>query len=260
MILAWTAWVADVLVFLGLAVMTIGVYGLIRMPDIYMRLHAMSKTVFLGVIAFLGASMATRDADVIYRAILIAVALLLTTPVSAHVVARAAFLRRDRMESPDALDESGRLAAGATITLEPGAEEGPEGRSVVVGYDGSPESRRALERATRLAANGGIVTIVASLDPLPRAPGEAAAGATRSESVRQLLDEAERALADARVEVRTIDALGDPADAILAAAERVDADVVVVGSRPRPRAARALLGSVSARVVRDAPCDVLVVR
>jgi multisubunit Na+/H+ antiporter MnhG subunit len=50
----------------------------------------------------------TGDPDIIYRAILIAAFLLVTTPISAFVIARAALLRGERMETPGALDESGR--------------------------------------------------------------------------------------------------------------------------------------------------------
>jgi monovalent cation/proton antiporter MnhG/PhaG subunit len=35
-----TAWLADALVVAGLAVMTLGVYGILRFPDVYTRLHA----------------------------------------------------------------------------------------------------------------------------------------------------------------------------------------------------------------------------
>ncbi len=107
-------WIADVLVILGIFVMTVGVYGIIRMPDVYTRLHAASKAVFLGVISLLLASVVTNDAEIIFRAILIAAFLILTTPVSAHVIARAAFLKGQRMESPDAVDESGHGLQSAT--------------------------------------------------------------------------------------------------------------------------------------------------
>lgn len=100
---------SDVLVVLGVAVMTIGVYGIVRMPDVYTQLHAASKAVFLGVISLLLASLATRDGAIVARALLIGVFLVLTTPVAAHVVARAAYLRRERMRTPGARDESGRL-------------------------------------------------------------------------------------------------------------------------------------------------------
>jgi multicomponent Na+:H+ antiporter subunit G len=101
-------YLADALVVLGLFVMTVGVYGMIRMPDTYTRLHAASKAVFLGVISLCASSAVTGDPAIIYRAMLIAAFLLVTTPISALVIARAAFLRGERMETPGALDESGR--------------------------------------------------------------------------------------------------------------------------------------------------------
>ncbi|MDP8949985.1 MAG: monovalent cation/H(+) antiporter subunit G [Actinomycetota bacterium] len=99
-------WVADALVVLGVLVMTVGVYGMIRMPDTFMRLHAASKVVFLGLIPLLLASVATGNPDIVFRVMLIAAFLLLTTPVSGHVIGRAAYLRGERMEA--AVDESRR--------------------------------------------------------------------------------------------------------------------------------------------------------
>lgn len=86
--------------------MTIGVYGVVRMPDTYTRLHAASKMVFLGVMPLLLASALTGDPEVIPRVILIAFFLLVTTPVSAHMVGRAAYLRGEKMRAPEAAEES----------------------------------------------------------------------------------------------------------------------------------------------------------
>lgn len=116
-LLAVSPWVADALVLLGVFGMTVGIYGIVRMPDVYNKLHAASKVVFLGVIMLLIASAVTSDAEIILRAILIGVFLVLTTPVSAHVVGKAAFLRGHRMETPGAVDESGR---GLDVPEEPG--------------------------------------------------------------------------------------------------------------------------------------------
>lgn len=91
-------WIADALVVTGVAVMTIGVYGLIKMPDIYTKLHAASKSVFLGAIALAAASIATGERDIIFRVALISVFLLLTTPVAAHVMAKAAYEESHRMD------------------------------------------------------------------------------------------------------------------------------------------------------------------
>jgi hypothetical protein len=54
--------------------------------------------------------------------------------------------------------------------------------------------------------------------------------------------------------------IGRPADEILALAGEVGADLIVVGKRSLDGIARALLGSVSERVVREAGCSVEIAR
>jgi multicomponent Na+:H+ antiporter subunit G len=107
---SWLLWIADGLVLLGLFIMTVVVIGLFRMPDIYIQLHAASKAVVLGVIPILLSIILLGDVGITIRAILIGCFILLTTPVSAHAIGRAAFLTREPMKGPDALDESGQLA------------------------------------------------------------------------------------------------------------------------------------------------------
>jgi multicomponent Na+:H+ antiporter subunit G len=109
---------ADGLVLLGLLVTTLGVLGMFRMPDVYTELHAASKAVALGIVAFLMASLSAGDAAVTARALLIAVFLILTTPVGAHAIARAAWLRGEAMLTPGALDESGRELPSQALAPE----------------------------------------------------------------------------------------------------------------------------------------------
>jgi nucleotide-binding universal stress UspA family protein len=80
------------------------------------------------------------------------------------------------------------------------------------------------------------------------------------EAHRRLLDDAVRTLRDRGVEARTVEPTGDTADVIVELARQEAADLIVVGSRHRGVIRRLLFGSVSAEVVVDAPCDVLVVR
>lgn len=101
------ALLADALVIFGVFVMTIGVIGMIRMPDTYTKTHAASKAVFLGVILLLVASLASGQPDIMFRVLLIIGALLITTPVAAHVIGRAAYDRVELMRSPHPVDESG---------------------------------------------------------------------------------------------------------------------------------------------------------
>jgi len=83
-------WIADGFIVLGTVVVTIGVIGIYRMPDILTKAHAASKSVFLGVCSFLIAVSASGDPAFIARAVLIGLLLILTTPVAAHEIAKAA--------------------------------------------------------------------------------------------------------------------------------------------------------------------------
>lgn len=98
---------SNIMVVVGLVFMTLGVYGMIRMPDIYTKLHAASKSVFLGVIALAFSVMLIGDQQTVTRLILLSVALLITTPVASHVIGHAAYIHHDRMKTPGAIDESG---------------------------------------------------------------------------------------------------------------------------------------------------------
>jgi multicomponent Na+:H+ antiporter subunit G len=102
-----TAWLTDALVLLGLAIMTIGVYGVFRFPDVYTQLHASSKAAFLGVVALLLAAALGGESGIVARTALIVVLLALTTPVAAHAVAQAAHHQGEPMRTPGAIDESG---------------------------------------------------------------------------------------------------------------------------------------------------------
>ena len=107
-----------------------------------------------------------------------------------------------------------------------------------------------------------VVVCAAKLSTLERDPagGMSAVDPIESEWVRENLDKA-RARVGARAgTLRTVEARGDPADAVVRQAQDEGADVIVVGTRGRNVAQRALLGSVSTKIVHHAHCDVLVVR
>jgi multicomponent Na+:H+ antiporter subunit G len=101
------AYFYDAAVILSVAVMTLGVLGIWRMPDIYTKLHAASKAVFLGVVVLALSSTVIAEGAMVYRAVLVSVIVVITTPLSSHVIGRAAFLLQERMETPGAVDESG---------------------------------------------------------------------------------------------------------------------------------------------------------
>ncbi len=105
------------LVVLGAAFAFLGSLGLARFPDFYMRLHGPSKATTLGLGAVLAASMlwfAARG-SFSFRELLVAAFVAITTPVSAHFLARAAQRRRVpqwRHETRDGGAADSRTAPG----------------------------------------------------------------------------------------------------------------------------------------------------
>ena len=80
------------LLLLGTALMAIAALGVIRMPDLYLRTSVSSKGVTLGVAALLLAAAVTfGDLAVSGRALAVIFFMLVTAPVAAHLLARAAY-------------------------------------------------------------------------------------------------------------------------------------------------------------------------
>jgi nucleotide-binding universal stress UspA family protein len=137
--------------------------------------------------------------------------------------------------------------------------ESADALRIVVGYDGSDAARRGLTRVRRLAARQLAVLVVAvEIDVRSAGLGSELTG--QLVATRRLLDEA-RDLLDAEdgLAIETRAAEGDPATVLIDTAREWDAELLIVGRRGADFVARTLLGSVSQRVVQNAPCDVLVV-
>jgi multicomponent Na+:H+ antiporter subunit G len=85
--------VTIVLMLLGSGFMLLSAIGVIRMPDVYMRLQVASKASSLGA-GCLMAAVAIHFAElgIVARAALVVTFIFLTTPVSAHLIGRAAYL------------------------------------------------------------------------------------------------------------------------------------------------------------------------
>jgi nucleotide-binding universal stress UspA family protein len=131
---------------------------------------------------------------------------------------------------------------------------------VVVGYDGSDSSKRALQRVADFAADADRVLVVAAAESHARTGIAKGAHLDPSEVQQRQsdLEEAKRFLSERGIEAETVEGQGDPGTVIVDAAK--DADLVVVGTRGLNPVERILLGSVSSKVVHRAPGDVLVVR
>jgi multicomponent Na+:H+ antiporter subunit G len=84
---------------LGLLLATIGLYGLLRMPDVFAQLHAAGLITGPAVLLVLLASVATGSAEIITSAVLVVLFVLVTSPLSSHAIAQAAHQRGD--DDPD---------------------------------------------------------------------------------------------------------------------------------------------------------------
>jgi len=134
--------------------------------------------------------------------------------------------------------------------------------SILIAYDGSDESRRALRYAERLVSDD-VVSVISVAPALIEAPRTVEFTDPASDPAvhRRQLEDARAIIVEASgVEPETIQAVGNPAAEIIAAAEARGVELIVVGRRGQHTVERFVMGSVADRVVRYARCDVLVVR
>jgi nucleotide-binding universal stress UspA family protein len=134
--------------------------------------------------------------------------------------------------------------------------------AILLAYDDSDPAQRALRRAAALAKVFGSKLVVTSVAPVSTPAGGRSLGADPVQTGADHLAE----LADARaylegegIGAEYIEALGHPADSILAAAQQSGAGLIVLGARHLSLAQRLLGQSVSDDVSHHAPCDVLIV-
>src|SRR5690606_41440257 len=87
------AWLPGIFWMAGSTLCLLAAVGVLRMPDIFTRMQAGSKASTFGL-AFLliGTALDIAEGATVARALLIAAFIMLTTPVAAHAVARAAYL------------------------------------------------------------------------------------------------------------------------------------------------------------------------
>jgi len=92
MIFEIAQYAAALLLVVGALFGLIAAVGVLRLPDLYTRLHAASKAGAVGAgLILLAVAVISLDGGVILRSILGIVFLLLSTPISAHLLARAAY-------------------------------------------------------------------------------------------------------------------------------------------------------------------------
>jgi len=88
----WVLYVVGVLCVVGAFFVLVAAIGVLRLQDLYMRMHAASKAGTLGSgVLLIAIAVFSRESDVVLRALAGVVFFLLTAPISAHLLARAAY-------------------------------------------------------------------------------------------------------------------------------------------------------------------------
>lgn len=139
-------------------------------------------------------------------------------------------------------------------------------KTILLAYDGSREGRLALKEGARLAQICGARVVLLAVVDLSTgfyAMGDASGVYVLSdpkENVQKILDEGVERLTrmgftpEARLET------GAPAERIVATAEAVAADLVVVGHHQQGLFSRWLVGSVASSLIDGLKCSLLVAR
>ena len=141
--------------------------------------------------------------------------------------------------------------------------------SILVPVDGSEHALEAYKVAKRLASSGADIHLV-NVPELPPATDElgrwveasnlSVSRADAEEDAYNLLERTRDSVDQAGVEVHTSVHWGPVAKAIVAEAERLGVDAVIMGSRGLSDLKGLVVGSVSHRVMHSAPCRVILVR
>jgi nucleotide-binding universal stress UspA family protein/nitrite reductase/ring-hydroxylating ferredoxin subunit len=120
-------------------------------------------------------------------------------------------------------------------------------KKIVVATDGSETAEHAQRVAAALAKSSRAQLVLVH-------------GCHRAEDGEAVIARAKEALAAEGVTPGTEVHEGDPVEIVTELADRLDAGLIVIGTRGLSRAKRFFLGSVSHSVAYHAPCDVLLVR
>jgi multicomponent Na+:H+ antiporter subunit G len=115
----------DALLLSGSLFMFLAAIGVLRMPDIYMRMSAVTKSATMGAgLLLLGAILAEADLGILVKAVMLALFGFLTSPITAHLVARAAYVQGVPLWEDTLVDElKGHYEATTRELQSPDPEE-----------------------------------------------------------------------------------------------------------------------------------------
>jgi len=118
---------SSLLLILGGAFMLLAGIGVLRMPDLFMSMQSATKAATLGVGCMLMAvAVHFQDIGVATRALLVTMFVVVTAPVAAHVIARAAYSVGVPLWEGTLCDELSERTKDSDLTDDPSLPDTPE--------------------------------------------------------------------------------------------------------------------------------------
>lgn len=104
--------ISAVMLLAGAALNLLGAVGLNRFDDVFARMHAATKSTTLGMVLVLsGAALQMGGLGDAFKLMLVIVPQLITAPVGAHMIARAAYRSGTELSDKTAIDELAKHTA-----------------------------------------------------------------------------------------------------------------------------------------------------
>jgi len=145
-------------------------------------------------------------------------------------------------------------------------------KKMLIAYDGSDASKKAIEMVSKCANKEDEVTL---LTVVPAELSESSftkmllptidlsayvKSGSFKEKAKESLNKIAKQIETEVSKVNVVAEDGDPADEILITAKKYESDIIIVGYKGYGKEGRFLLGSVTDKVVRHASVSVMVVR
>lgn len=119
-------WLSAGLMAIGTLLLLIAAIGVLRMPDLFLRMSATSKASSLGAgCMLLAVAVSAAEFSVTVRALLGVAFLFLTTPVASHMIGRAAYLLKVPMFEGMVCDDLKGKYDATTASLQGDSPEAP---------------------------------------------------------------------------------------------------------------------------------------
>lgn len=145
------------LIIVGTALMFVSAIGIIRLPDFYLRMSAITKAATLGLFLLLiGLAIYFNSLGLTIKSVVIIIFILLTNPAGAHAIARAAYMKDTKLWEGNVVDELKDMA-DRKEDLEKQLETSPKNQEImnelIALYKKLPEAQGGSLEKARMMQN-----------------------------------------------------------------------------------------------------------